>query len=770
MALSGSLKTNAFQTRYYQLSWTATQSIENNTSTISWKLQALSGQAGWYAERDVKVVIAGNTVFSKTDFVQRYAGTVKTGTLVVPHNADGTKNFSASVSVAVYYSTVNETGSKNFTLDTIPRTSTVSVAASYIGAAANININRATSSFKDTLTYAFGSLSGTIATQTSSTSISWTVPTTFYTQIPNAKSGQGTITCTTYNGSTVVGTSTAPFTVSVSDDNAPTVAPTVKDVDTETTAITGDANVFIQGMSDAQFNAGAAAKNSATIKSYKVTCGNQSSTAASGTFTDVTSGTFTFTVTDSRGFVVTKTLDKTLIKYSKPSASIANQSFTTDGVIKFDIRANFYDGNIGNTKNTLTVQYRYKTSGGSYSDWTAATATKGTYYYTAPVTISGLNYRNTYTVQARAIDKISSYSTKEVTLSCMPVFDWGRTNFNHNTDVTFDVSNAESGTKRKLQFKLPDSGLVSAEIQFNNTNYQYGIGANNGGNIHLADNKNGGTLICDYSPVANKVSVYKPMQINGATTTNQPFTVNLVTADEAQVNVNNSKRKGRLVSSTGGSFGLYDVTNNSWVIQSNTSKDVYIPHSLHVTGGNILLQNGKAVFWANAAGTNTSMIFLNSSDTFFVGVTDIKTVLRGKTCVLANGATITSDARLKHDIKPLDDQDSFFDKLKPVTYHYNNDKEDSERVGFIAQDVAAALNSSGKNIDEVGIINKNYELGDDEQPVYDEDGKQIKSFYALDYNQFIAMNTHQIQKLKSRVSDLQKEVADLKARLDKVQK
>lgn len=769
MALSGSLKTNAFQTRYYKLSWTATQSIENNTSTISWKLQALSGQANWYAERDVKVVIAGNTVFSKTDFVKRYAGTVKTGTLVVPHNADGTKDFSASVSVAVYYSTINETGSKNFTLDTIPRTSTVSVAASYIGAAANININRATSSFKDTLTYAFGSLSGTIATQTSSTSISWTVPTTFYAQIPNAKSGQGTITCTTYNGSTVVGTSTAPFTVSVSDDNAPTVAPTVEDVDTETTAITGDANVFIQGMSDAQFNAGAAAKNSATIKSYKVTCGNQSSTAASGTFKDVTSGTFTFTVTDSRGFVVTKTLDKTLIRYSKISASIANQSFTTDGVIKFDIRANFYDGNIGNTENTLTVQYRYKTSGGSYSDWTAATATEGTYYYTAPVTINSLNYRNTYTIQARAIDKISSYSTKEVTLSCMPVFDWGRTNFNHNTDVTFDVSNAESGTKRKLQFKLPDSGC-SAEIQFNSTNYQYGIGSSGVG-IYLADNKNSGGFICDYSPGRNKVSVYKPMQINGAITTNQPLTVNLVTENEAQVNVNNSKRKGRLVSSTQGNFGLYDATNNSWVIQSNTNQNVFIPHSLYVHDGNIGLSNGRAVLWTNAAGTtNTGMIFLNSSDTFFVGVISMKTVLRGSTCVLANGATITSDARLKHDIKPLDDQDSFFDKLKPVTYHYNNDKEDSERVGFIAQDVAAALNSSGKNIDEVSIINKNYELGDDEQPVYDEDGKQIKSFYALDYNQFIAMNTHQIQKLKSRVSDLQKEVADLKARLDKVQK
>ena len=41
MALSGSVSTNAGEDgRYYKLSWTATQSIANNTSTISWTLEA----------------------------------------------------------------------------------------------------------------------------------------------------------------------------------------------------------------------------------------------------------------------------------------------------------------------------------------------------------------------------------------------------------------------------------------------------------------------------------------------------------------------------------------------------------------------------------------------------------------------------------------------------------------------------------------------------------------------------------------------------------
>ena len=44
MALSGSVATNAGEySRYYRLNWTATQSIANNTSTISWTLTAAGG-------------------------------------------------------------------------------------------------------------------------------------------------------------------------------------------------------------------------------------------------------------------------------------------------------------------------------------------------------------------------------------------------------------------------------------------------------------------------------------------------------------------------------------------------------------------------------------------------------------------------------------------------------------------------------------------------------------------------------------------------------
>jgi hypothetical protein len=51
-----------------------------------------------------------------------YTGTIKSGTLTINHNSDGSKSFSVSVSAAIYTTAVNCTGSGSFTLDKIPRT------------------------------------------------------------------------------------------------------------------------------------------------------------------------------------------------------------------------------------------------------------------------------------------------------------------------------------------------------------------------------------------------------------------------------------------------------------------------------------------------------------------------------------------------------------------------------------------------------------------------------------------------------------------------
>ena len=134
MALSGSLTTDPYkeengdENRYYKLTWKATQSTAENKSTISWTLEACNAENNneWFAERTLKVTIDGSTVYSKTDRVVRYAGEITSGKVTLSHSATGSKSFKVSIEAAVYGSSVNVTGSKSFTLDTIPRYPTVS--------------------------------------------------------------------------------------------------------------------------------------------------------------------------------------------------------------------------------------------------------------------------------------------------------------------------------------------------------------------------------------------------------------------------------------------------------------------------------------------------------------------------------------------------------------------------------------------------------------------------------------------------------------------
>lgn len=453
MATSGIVKTNVKYGSYFWVKWeiSGSQDIANNRTTIAWSC-GLHPEEQYY-DNAVKMnavtingtkVYSGGTYSNITDYKDR---TFASGTLTIPHNSDGSKNFTISAVSGWIFGNGDYYGeAKSFTLPTIPRASSVSCSTANIGSKATITINRASTSFTHTLTYSFGDLTGTIATKTSSTNISWTIPTTFYGQIPNSKSGTGTITCQTYNGSTLIGSKSTSFTATVSESaSKPTLSPTVSDSNATTTALTGDSSKFIKYYSNASVATGAKARNSATLKSQKITCGGKSITSASGTINAVESGSFTFSATDSRGYTTTQTVKKTLIDYIKLTCSLNAGAPTTAGIATLKISGNYFNGSFGKVANTLTVQYRYKAKGGSYGSWTSVTATKSGNTYSATATISGLNYQTTYVFQARATDKLATKKTNEQTRRTTPVFDWGKDDFKVNGDFRVTGATALDG-------------------------------------------------------------------------------------------------------------------------------------------------------------------------------------------------------------------------------------------------------------------------------------------------------------------------------------
>ncbi len=291
-------------------------------------------------------------------------------------NADGTKTVSIGANFSCYTwdgkggSGWSVNASQNVTLRTIPRTSSVSMSATTLGSAGTINISRASSSFTHTLTYAFGNASGTIVTKTSSTSVSWTPPTSLASQIPNSTSGSCTLTCYTYNGNTLVGTSTATVTLSVPASIKPTITGiTAARVDGTVPSSWG---IYVQSKSKVTLTiTGAAGAGGSSISSYSITGGGLSYTASSVTTGFLnTSGSITFTgkVCDSRGrWSDEATVTIEVVAYAAPRFnSYSTQRCTSTGTSSSN--GTYVKSTVGfsywscSGKNTITTAVAYKKS------------------------------------------------------------------------------------------------------------------------------------------------------------------------------------------------------------------------------------------------------------------------------------------------------------------------------------------------------------------------------------------------------------------------
>lgn len=106
--------------------------------------------------------------------------------------------------------------------------------------------------------------------------------------------------------------------------------------------------------------------------------------------------------------------------------------------------------------------------------------------------------------------------------------------------------------------------------------------------------------------------------------------------------------------------------------------------------------------------------------------------------VYAVNVNQSSDKRLKEDISAnLKAYDKVFDKLKPVSFKVKQ-SDGKVHLGFIAQDIIKALKE--QEIEDSAIV-------------------CVDDILSLRYTEFIALNTYEIQKLKSRVAELEKRLS-----------
>lgn len=330
--------------------------------------------------------------------------------------------------------------------------STISATNANIGSNSTITITKANTSYTHTITYSFEGLSGTICSKSSDSSISWTVPTTFYAKIPNAKTGKCALTCDTYSGSTKLGSNTCTITVTAKGN--PSVTGTVVDTNATTIALTGDSSKLIKYMSTAKCTLTATAKNSSTISSAKID-GATVTNGGAKSYTNVDKTSFLFSATDSRGYSSSVAVNPTVIPYVKLTCNpVITRPEPTGSEIVMTISGKVFGGSFGACSNTLSVKYRYKKSSEStYGSWTtlesssySITGSTSTYKTTSAISVgTDFDYNTSYDFQVMACDggavDDTDYTLSKVTANRtvkrgIPVFDWGENDFNFNVPVT----------------------------------------------------------------------------------------------------------------------------------------------------------------------------------------------------------------------------------------------------------------------------------------------------------------------------------------------
>lgn len=421
MATSGSTSVTVTSWDTLKFSWNLTsQSVADNTSTISWNLQLISTTSGRIdstASKNWSVTVNG-TKYSGTNTVGIANNTTKTlasGSTTIAHNSNGTKTFSYSFSqqFSITFSGASigtKSGSGSGTLTTIARKSSLTASNGTLGTAQTLTVSRQDSDFTHTITYKCGSATGTIASKSSNTSISWTPPLSLASQAPSGTSVSITLTITTYSGSTSIGSNTKTISGAIPSSVVPTVSIAVSDP----MGYSGTFGGYVQGMSKFKIDVTDSGSYGSTIKTRKTTADGKSYTATTIT-TGVIAGsgslTIKTTVTDSRGRTATASKTVTVLAYSAPK-------ITSLAVNRCDASGNssssgaylsvVFSSSITalNNKNTASysVQYR-KTSETSYTTQTLSAYT-GNYSVSGGVFVFAADTASTYDIILTVADSL----------------------------------------------------------------------------------------------------------------------------------------------------------------------------------------------------------------------------------------------------------------------------------------------------------------------------------------------------------------------------
>lgn len=444
----------------YTLRLTLTEdSIDSaaNQSKGTYKLVLTSGAydfaqygVGAYIKFDGTTIASRDRYNSSQITLGTYSSvTLLSGSYTADHASDGSRTLNIAFGIdmaSASYTPGPLSGTGKMDLTAIPRASSIGAADAYVGAVSSVVVTKKSNSYTHSIAYAFGSLSGYIQADGSTSNtevkfsestVAFVIPAAFYNQIPNAKTGTCKLTCKTYSGSTQIGDAqTASFTVRTDPAVcAPSLSGAVEDVNAATLALTGDASRFVRYFSNALCTITASAKNGASLKEKRI--GGTAVSENTRTISAIETNKIVFEATDSRGYTESLTKNIDLVAYIKLTNNAAcTRDDATSGKATLKLTGNYFAGSFGSAANALTARYRI--DGGDWITVSDITVSGGT--YSATVALTGLDYQQTHTVDVQVSDKLMDITKSIPVKKGIPQFDWGEHNFAFHVPVTLTTA------------------------------------------------------------------------------------------------------------------------------------------------------------------------------------------------------------------------------------------------------------------------------------------------------------------------------------------
>ena len=452
MASTITIKSDAYKTRYMQLTCTQKKDESNNKSTITWTLSSVGGEVNYYSTGPTSVYINATLVYYKdrvaydTEAFPAAKGSVS-GTIEVAHNEDGTKGISVLMNTVVYKGSSSVKGySSWWELDTIPRGAKIQTAPSSFTNASppTITYTNPLGDQASKLEICIADSAGQVAYASyralSKTGASYTFTAEDMVALNNKIASTSGSTKTlavmfvihtkTSDGKDYYHGASSNYQMVATTDTKPTVTMVLAPNNPSTIPSTL-ASTYIQGKSGVKATITGTGRYSATISSYSlsvdgITKNSSSNVITSDVITKSGSVSVVGKATDSRGFPGETSQTISVTAYSKPlvvplGSENAILCYRSDGNGKrvgnstsvwIKAKRSYYS--LGG-KNLCNLQWRRRLSKEAWNNNThiwenlIARTTTTTDEYNALVSGEFL-LNESYVIQIRVVDDIGEYS------------------------------------------------------------------------------------------------------------------------------------------------------------------------------------------------------------------------------------------------------------------------------------------------------------------------------------------------------------------------